>query len=153
MTVIRRWLGSESGRDLQLAGTYIENNSEVRMDYENFIQGLVQAAYLIYSCKYYGFNPVIDLQGVRVLESNYNGYETRFGFVIYYRFVESERDSNSYSLIVRDIYKYLLELNNVYEKKVKAEPFDNEYRVTVSNFTQQLAMIEAALSGGDSLQQ
>lgn len=125
MTVIRRSLTTDNGKNLQLANEYIDKNSEIRLDYENFMQCLVQVAYLIYTGKYYGLNPLIDLKDVRIVENNYYGYETRFSIVIYYQFNDSPRENNTYAPIVKDIYKYLIELYNIYEKKVKPSPMDN----------------------------
>jgi hypothetical protein len=89
--MIRRSVQGDDGKNLQFSRTYIENNNEIRIDYENFIQCFIQVAYLIYTCKYYGFNPLIDLQDVRIIENYYSGYEMRFSIVIYYRFSDLPR--------------------------------------------------------------
>lgn len=66
---------------------------------------------MIYTAKYYGLNPLIELKDVRVEEGWHNGGEKKFGIVVFYRWSEGAREGHSYSSIVRDIYKYLKEFH------------------------------------------
>lgn len=105
---------------------------------------------MIYTAKYYGLNPLINAKDVRIEEASYYGSERKFSIVIYYQFAEGQREGHNYSSIVRDIYKYLKEYHEQYEKKIKENPLDNEPRHQLKNFLAQLSQIEQKLQSDPS---
>lgn len=64
--MVRKSLNANSGKEFQLLSEYLKKLTDVRIDFEGFVQCLIQSTYLIYTAKYYGLNPSIEPSDVRV---------------------------------------------------------------------------------------
>lgn len=107
---------------------------------------------MIYTSKYYGLNPQILSDFIRVEDNIGYAGDRRFSIVIFYTLSDTPRDNSNYCSIVVAIYNYLKQFYELYEKNIKENAMDADHKTAIKNFMVQYAVIEARLTQLDEMQ-